>query len=149
MRYLTAAILLVASSAVLADPIEDAVKARQGYFTMLGANLGPLSAMAKGEMAYDEAAASTHGANLETLSKYTLAMHFPAGSSTDDLGDATGAKGAIWSNLDDFKQKFADFQGAAVGAGDSVKGGRANVGATLQNIGITCKSCHDEYRVKE
>jgi cytochrome c556 len=149
MRYLMAAVVLVSSSAVLGDPIEDAVKARQGFFTMLSANMGPLSGMAKGELDYDEAAAVMHGSNIEVLSRYGLPMHFPQGSSTEELGDATGAKAKIWSNLEDFKQKFADFQKAAEGAGASVKGGKSNVGPIVQRLGKTCKSCHDEYRVKD
>lgn len=148
MRYLMAALILVSSSAVLGDPIEDAVKARQGFFTMLSANMGPLSGMVKGELDYDEAIAAMHGSNIEALSQYGLQMHFPKGSSTDELGEATGAKSEIWSNLEDFKQKLADFQKAAEGAGESVKGGKSNVGPVVQGLGKTCKSCHDEYRVK-
>jgi cytochrome c556 len=143
-----AAVVLVSSSAVLGDPIEDAVKARQGFFTMLSANMGPLSGMAKAELDYDEATAAMHASNIEVLSQYALPMHFPEGSSTDDLGTASGAKSKIWSNLEDFKQKFADFQKAAEGAGESVKGGKSNVGPVVQGLGKTCKSCHDEYRVK-
>jgi cytochrome c556 len=148
MRYLIAALVLVSSSSVLGDPIKDAVEARQGYFIMLSTNMHPLSAMAKGELDYDEAAAAMYGSNIEVLSQYTLPMHFPKGSSTGELGKATGAKAKIWTNFEDFNQKFADFQKAAEGAGESVKGGKSNVGPVVQKIGKTCKACHDEYRVK-
>lgn len=149
MRYLLAFLVLAFSTVAVADPIEKAVKARQGYYTMLAANLGPLSAMAKGELDYNEPAAVLHGSNIEALAGYDLTMHFPEGSSADQLGKATEAKAKIWADLDDFGKKFADFQQAAAGAGESVKGGRGNVGAVVKGLGKTCKSCHDDYRVKK
>ena len=149
MRYLLPLVVVLFSGvATAADPIEKAVKARQGYFTMLSTNMGPISAMVKGERDYDEAAAAMHGANLDTLSQYGLAMHFLKGSSTDELGEDTASKPEIWANLDDFTQKYADFRKAASGAGNDVRGGKDNAGAVLKRIGKTCKSCHDEYRLK-
>lgn len=148
MRYIAGALILLFSYVVMADPIEKAIKARQGYFTMLSTNMGPLSAMVKGELDYNEATAATHGSNIETITQYGLTMHFPEGSSTDKLGTATDAKSKIWANFDDFKKKFANLQQAAVGAGESVKGGKDNLRSVVSGLGKACKSCHDEYRVK-
>lgn len=149
MRFLLPVVLVLSTGvAVAASPIEKAVKARQGYFQMLSANMGPISAMVKGERDYDEAAAAMHGANLEALAQYGLAMHFPKGSSTDELGEGTTAKPEIWSDLDGFVAKYADFSKAAAGASADVKGGKGNAGAVLKRIGRTCKSCHDDYRLK-
>ena len=70
MRYLILATAIAAAPlAAFAqdDPIAQAVKARQGFYTMLGANMGVLSAMAKGDMEYDEEVASRHAANIEAL----------------------------------------------------------------------------------
>lgn len=130
-----------------AETIEDNVKARQGYFEMLSLNMAPLAAMAKGEMDYDEAAASAAATNIETLTRYPVTSHFIAGSSLADVKD-TAAKADIWSNLDDFNQKFAALGEAATGAGEAVKGGQGNVGPVVQKLGGACKACHDSFREK-
>ena len=148
MRYLLPLIIVLFSGVATADPIEKAVKARQGYFAMLSTNMGPMSAMLKGKRDYDEATAAMHASNIETLSQYGLTMHFPKGSSTDELGEATDSKPEIWDNLDDFAQKFADFREAAIGAGDGVEGGKENLGAVarsdggLQQIGKLLRKLH-------
>lgn len=151
MRFILAAALAAAPLCAVAQDDERnaaAVKARQGYFTMLGANMAPLAAMAKGEMEYDEAAAVRAASNIEALATYDVSIHFPAGTSRADLGDVTEAKAEIWSNLDDFVSKRDGFRTAAAGAADAVKGGRANVGARLAQLGASCKACHDSYRSK-
>lgn len=130
-----------------AEAVEDNLEARQGYFKMLSLNMAALSDMAKGNTAYDEAAASLAASNVELLSRYPLPSLFIAGSSADDTKD-TAAKADIWSNFDDFNQKFAALAEAATGAGEAVKGGQANIGPVIQKIGGTCKACHDNYREK-
>jgi cytochrome c556 len=150
MRTLiTAAILVVLPFSALAkdDPKEEAVEARQGYFTLLGANMGPLAAMAKGEIEYDEGKASLHSANIEALTKYDPSIHFIEGTSLDDVDD-TEARPKIWSNFEDFKSKYTDLQKAGSGAAEAVKGGRGNLGPAVKKLGSACKSCHDEYREK-
>lgn len=47
-----------------------------------------------------------------------------------------------------FDYSFGTALTAAEGAGESVKGGKSNVGPVVQGLGKTCKSCHDEYRAK-
>ncbi len=147
--FITAAALAALPFMALADETTDNnVKARQGYFQMLAANMAPLAAMAKGEAAYDEGAAVTAATNIETLTRYTLPSHFVAGSADGDH-DASNAKSEIWANSEDFAAKFADLGTAAAGASEAVKGGQANVGPVVQKLGMACKACHDLYRVKD
>ncbi|AGT07478.1 c-type cytochrome [Paracoccus aminophilus] len=144
----TATLIALPFMAFADDKIEDNVKARQGFFEMLGANMAPLAGMAKGEIAYDEMLASTSAANIEALTKYTLPMHFVEGSSLKDVKN-TAAKSEIWANMDDFKAKYAALGEAATGASEAVKGGQANVGPVLGKLGAACKACHDAYREKQ
>ncbi|RMC37385.1 c-type cytochrome [Paracoccus alkanivorans] len=130
------------------DRIEDALEARHGYMTMLAINMGTLAGMAKGEIEYDEAAASTAGANIEALGNYAVSDLFIEGTANGEVDDSD-ALPAIWENPDDFVQKFADLGEAAAGAGEAVKGGQANVGPVVQKLGGTCKVCHDDYRKKD
>ena len=86
-----------------ADAAEDALEARQGFMKMLSINMGTLSGMAKGDIAYDAAAATQAGTNLEALSQYGLPALFIDGTSTDD-GVETEALPAIWEEPDLFTE---------------------------------------------
>lgn len=151
MRLIQTAALagLVAFPALaIADPVHDALEARKGYMKMISINMEPLAGMAKGEVEYDEAAASTAAANIETLSMYTLPALFIEGSAE---GEAQGSEAlpAIWEKPEQFAEKYAAFQEAAKGATDAVKGGQGNVGPVLQKLGGACKGCHDDFRKKD
>lgn len=152
MRNLIIATILAAiPMAVWAEedtPQDIALEARKGFFQMLGANMGTLAGMAKGEVAYDEAAAVTAASNIEALSKYTVPMHFIDGTSTKEMPDETEALPEIWSDNAGFTAKFAALGEAAAGAGEAVKGGQDKVGPVVQKLGGACKGCHDTYRKK-
>lgn len=143
----TATLIALPFMALADDKIDDNIKARQGYFQMLSANMGQLAGMAKGEIAYDEAAAVQAASNIETLTKYTLPLHFIEGSSVKDV-QGTAAKSEIWANFDDFGAKYAALGTAATGTAEAVRGGQGNVGPVVAALGATCKACHDAYREK-
>ncbi|MDO5633238.1 MAG: cytochrome c [Paracoccus sp. (in: a-proteobacteria)] len=148
-KLILSAILAAMPAVAFADDAKEAaVEARQGYFQMLGINMGVLSGMARGEIAYDEDAASTAATNIGVLSNYALAGLFVEGTSSDDMDD-TGALPVIWSDSADFATKYAALGEAASGAGEAVKGGQANIGPVLQALGGSCKSCHDKFRKPE
>ncbi|MFS4437881.1 c-type cytochrome [Paracoccaceae bacterium GXU_MW_L88] len=148
MRNILAATLIALPATVFAqDAFESAVEARQSFFTLLGANMGALSGMARGEVEYDEEVAAAHAANIEALTQYGVPMHFVEGSSVDDLGDdETEARPEIWSDREGFEARFAALGEAAAGASEAVRGGQENVGPVLQQLGGACKACHDDYR---
>lgn len=140
---LVAALALPALAA--AQEADDAVEARHGFMKMLGINMGQLAGMAKGEIEYDEAAASLAAANIIALTQYDAPALFVEGTSSEDRQDSE-ALPAIWENLDDFRSKFAGLREAAAGSADAVKGGQENVGPVVQKLGGACKACHDDYR---
>ncbi|MFC3570868.1 c-type cytochrome [Paracoccus simplex] len=150
MRLILAAAALATvplASLAQEDPIHQAIEARHGFYQMLAISMGTLSGMAKGEIAYDEAAASRAAANIEALTHYDLSSLFIEGSSSADAKDSA-AKPAIWTDLEAFRAKFAGLQEAATGAADAVKGGAENVAPVVQKLGGACKACHDNYREK-
>ncbi len=130
-----------------ADATEDAVKARQGFYKLLGVNMGTLAGMAKGEIPYDETTASKAASNIETLTKYHLPDLFVPGSAVGEI-ENTEALPAIWEKPEQFAEKFAALGEAASGAGEAVKGGVENVGPVVQKLGGACKDCHDSFRKK-
>lgn len=146
---LTAAALIALPLASFAqdDAAKQAIEARHGFYQMLAINMGALSGMAKGDIAYDEAQASRAAANIEALTQYDLPSLFVEGSASGQA-EGSAAKPDIWSNMDDFRAKFAGLQEAATGASEAVKGGAENIGPVLGKLGGACKACHDSYREK-
>lgn len=130
------------------DGINAALKSRQGFYNMLAANMGTLAGIAKGDIPYDEAVARHAAEGLQTLGQYDVTMHFPDGTSRDDLGaDRTAARPEIFANREDFAAKLAGLREATTGAPDAV-GDQAAVGALVGKIGGACKACHDSYRAR-
>ncbi|HHY02724.1 MAG TPA: cytochrome c [Paracoccus sp.] len=150
MRLILAAAFAVTPVLALAQDNsveQDALKARQGYMAAISANMGPLAAMAKGDVEYDEAQAVFHANNLAALGNYEVEMHFLPGTAQGEF-EGSNALAKTWENLDDVRAKHDDFKVAAAAAPEGVKGGPAQVGAVVQSLGGTCKACHDNYRAK-
>ncbi|WP_410218514.1 c-type cytochrome [Paracoccus sp. (in: a-proteobacteria)] len=142
---LSAAALLVAGSAFAQSP-EDAMEARHGFMTMISIEMGTLAGMAKGEVGYDEAAATAAASNLMALAQYDAPKLFVKGSSSDDL-EGSDALPAIWTDRNDFEAKFAALREATAGIDQAVTGGQGNLGPVVQQLGVTCRNCHQPYRM--
>jgi cytochrome c556 len=146
MRFIktlsAAALTATLSATTLAHQVKEEPNQsyRQSYFALIGANAGPLFGMAQGKIDYDTAQASTHIGNLKALSSIDVTSAFPAGS---DKG-TTRARPEIWTNSDDFRNKFAAMQDA-VNALSADANGIQNLGG----LGQSCKSCHDDYKAKD
>ncbi len=145
------AAISAASTAVFADGhLEKAVKARKGFMQVVAFNLGPLGAMAKGEMDYDPDLATTLAKNLEVLASMNTGAMWPAGSDNAALGeDKTRALPAAWAA----DSKVMDAHGAwtkasadlAAAAGNGLDALKPAVGA----VGKSCGGCHDDYRAEK
>lgn len=144
---LSSATLVPLAAAADDTPEQMALEARHGYMLMLGANMAPLAGMAKGDVAYDEAAAVKAATNIEALTKYDVAMHFIPGTAVGEIDDSE-ALPKIWEDQAGFADKWKGLADAAAGAPEAVKGGQQNVAAVVQKLGGACKACHDDYRKK-
>lgn len=121
---------------------EDAIKYRKAVMTVQAWNLGPLAAMARGEIPFDPEVAVQSARNLDATS-HMLLDGFTPGS---DVGQ-TRARPEIWDRWADFQEKAAAFESRAadlVAAADSGDAGafRQAVG----NAGSACRACHTDYR---
>ncbi len=140
----------VATTAVADGHLESAVKARQGFMQVVAYNLGPLGAMAKGEMDYDAEMAATNAANLQALANMNTGAMWPAGSDNGALGeDKTRALPAAWaadSKVGEKHQAWADATAnlAAV-AGDGLDA----LKPAVAEVGKSCGGCHDDYRAEK
>lgn len=138
---------LLSALPVLAQTPEDAVKARQGFYTMISTEVSTLSDMARGRADYDEAAAVAAAENLMALTGYDLPKLFVDGSSSDEL-DGTDALPAIWEDKEDFAAKYAALAEATQGLDQAVAGGADNLGPAVQTLGGACRDCHQSYRAE-
>lgn len=147
MRIALIAALIAAPTLSLAGPAEDTVAARQGYYKLLGANMGVFASMAKGERDYDAAAAQTAADNMVTLSKYDLGHLFMLGTSSDDV-EGSRALPKIWNDFAGVQAKGGDFTKALMDMQSVAGQGKAEMAGALGALGGTCKGCHKEYRAK-
>lgn len=154
MKYRLGTLAALAATATLstmafADSIDDAIKARQGYYQNVSHNAGALFAMAKGDVEYNAEQATVHARNLELLSQLNNSTQWPAGSSKEDRPGKTRALPVIWSTYPAIGEKGQAFKTAVANLSANAGGGldllRANIGA----LGASCKGCHETYRAKD
>lgn len=123
-----------------------AVKARQATMTLYAFELGALGAMAKGDVEYNADAATAAAANLAKVTSMNQARLWLPGTSTAELGDATGALPALWESGSKAADIGKELAMAAVAmeaaAGEGLDSLRGAIGA----VGKTCGACHDDYR---
>ena len=119
---------------------------RQSLFALMGANMGPMGSMAKGEVPWDGKRFAQWAKDLDRVAQLDIMRGFPPGSE----GGKTRAKPNIWENTEDFEAKIADLRReTAAMAKLSRRGNRKALMKQLHKTGGTCKSCHDEYKSKD
>jgi cytochrome c556 len=143
MKFVTKTLvlgLIMAGGIALAQSkaADPDVNARQTLMQGIGGSLGALGGMAKGEVAFDAAAAEAAKATLVANAGMIEAKF------TNNAADpASKAKAEVWTNWADFVAK-GNALAAAASALDatSLDGIKAGMGA----IGGACKACHSEYK---
>ncbi|MCT4654926.1 MAG: cytochrome c [Cohaesibacter sp.] len=140
---------LFASPALAADdPKLEAVEARQGYYKLLGANMGVLAGMAKGEIEYDAEKAKLHAGNIAKLSETNISFLYIPGTSAEDMAGKTRALPAIWKDMPGVGAAAKKYVEAAANIAKVAGEGRASLGGGVKMLGGSCKGCHDNYRAK-
>ena len=145
MRKTLIAALIAVPALAHAGPAEDTVAARQGFYKLLGANMGVLAAMAKGERDYEGSAAQTAADNIVLLTTYNLGHLYPAGTSSSDM-KGTRAKAAIWEDFNAVQAKADALFEAANKLSEVAGFDKADMAGALGAVGGACKSCHDTFR---
>ena len=149
--FLIAALATTLASGAFAeddDPFADAVEMRHGLMLQMATDLGKVGAMAKGDVAYDQAAATRAAANIAAIVSVPSMDQWPAGSEYKASADSY-ALPAIWATQDDFLTKIADLNTAAaafqVAAATDVEALKAGMGG----LSGACSACHKAYRQPE
>lgn len=128
------------SGPVWAD--KDTIKYRQRVYSAIGAQMGAISDVLRGKVPYkDDLPVLATG--LARLSQLPPDL-FPEGS---DRGD-TEALPVIWENYEEFMQLMSDMRTAANALAAADASDRRAFAGAFQNLGRTCKACHDKFKAE-
>ena len=120
---------------------EDAIKYRQGAFTVLGAHFSRIGAMVSGRVPYDAAAAAENAAVVAAVGKLPLAAFGPG----TDTGRENRARPEIWRDAAKFKAA-ADRMTDAVAKLPAAASDPAALKTAFGAAAASCKGCHDDFR---
>lgn len=129
------------------DDKEPAQSYRQSWFALMAANFGPMTAMVKGDIPWQEDVMASYADQLAALVTLDVMRGFADGT---DKG-TTRAKPEIWENKPDFQAKMDDLT-KAVNALQTVANQGTDRKAIAEGVAATgqaCKACHDEYKSKD
>ncbi|MFW8590062.1 c-type cytochrome [Glaciecola sp. 2405UD65-10] len=147
--------LCLSSSVALADDHEpkaaksekqaaNQVTFRKSILQLVRSNMGPLGAMAKGNIPMDAEVIET---NAERIAFLGNMMHDYFSLDTSAFSVDTEAKSEIWKNYADFTSKTQDLVDAADNLTQLVASKEdSEYRKGIAKLGATCKACHDEYK---
>lgn len=120
---------------------------RQSWFAMLATNFGPMAAMVKGDMPWQEMQMAGYADQMAALMTIDVMRGFADGSEKG----TTKAKPEIWQNKADFQKKMDDLKVAVTALQAAAEKGtdRKAIAEQVAATGKTCKACHDEYTAEE
>jgi cytochrome c556 len=139
-KLIFAGAVIAAGVAFAADRTDPNAIERSDLMRKQGMNAGILGKMAKGETAYDAAAAEAAKAALIEASGQIEAVFMTQGGADP----ASKAKPEIWTNWEDFLVK-AGALGTAAAALDVTS--PETIGAGMGAIGGACVDCHKAYQI--
>ncbi len=121
---------------------EDAIKYRQSAFALMGAHMGRLAAVVKGEVPYNKEDVARNAAIISTLSSLPWQAFSPG-------TEGGKAEPAIWKESAKFKSASDRMQAAVAELNTAAQSGNPeNLKKALGATSQTCKACHDDFRKK-
>ncbi|MEP1743464.1 MAG: cytochrome c [Kangiellaceae bacterium] len=138
------ALSTMADSAKSQKHADNALKMRKAVFSLLGSNMGPMGAMAKGKIPLNKEVVEKNALRINQLS---LMMADYLKTDTSKFKLKTDALDKIWSEQD----KFADKIEALTKSSDALylaakAGDEKAIKMAIKNVGGSCGSCHDDYK---
>ena len=125
---------------------EDAIKYRQGAFTVMAAHFGRVGAMANGRVPFDAKVAQDNMAVVMAVHKLPMAAF---GEGTDK-GAPQRAKPEVWKDGAKFKAAGEKMVAEMAKLDAAVKGGNLDaIKAAFGPAGGSCKACHDDFRAEK
>ena len=128
------------SSGTIVLAAESGYVARSNLMQNIRSEFSVLARMAQEKIQFDESLAES-----TRLTLLNLAASAPTIFEDNELPINSEALPAIWENWEDFVSKSEDFEFALEGIETSTL---IDLRSSLGNVGVTCGSCHQKYRMK-
>ncbi len=136
--------IAVASEARSEKHAVRSTELRQSVFSLLGANMGPLGAMAKGKMAFDAKAVEKHATRINQLS---LMIDDHTKTDTSKFEVKTEALNEMWTDRSSFEKRTNDLTLASLALKNvAATGDEMNIKKAIGRVGKTCGGCHDDFK---
>lgn len=126
----------------------EAHEAREAHMKLYGAQMKIMGDMAKGDTAYDAAAAQAAADKLLELMKVDQSTWWPEGSDSDSVAGSR-ALPVIWTDMEGIMAKQSAFEAAATNLQTAAGVDLASLQAAMGAVGGACGSCHEAYRKPE
>ncbi|WP_334062089.1 c-type cytochrome [Limimaricola cinnabarinus] len=130
---------------------QKAHELRESHMKLMGAHLGVLGAMAKGETDYDAATAGAAAGALAGLADAVGAagdVYWVEGSSSEQIADSR-ALPAIWEKMGEFEEHQASLVEATSAMQDAAGTDLAALQGAMGGLGGACGDCHKAFRKPE
>ncbi len=153
--FFAAILTLSALTALVAVPAatkadsnhEGVLKYRQLVMKAVGAHMGGIGAIPKGEVSYGPKHIEEHAESIAYMAEL-LPDAFRENVGTS--GGETAAKQEIWGDWDNFVAKAKGLEAAAETLAEIAEtGDMAAIGAGVKELGGACGACHTPFRVKK
>ncbi|EYD71913.1 c-type cytochrome [Limimaricola hongkongensis] len=132
------------ASAQAFDPTR-AHEVRVSHMKLMGAHIGILGGMAKGEVEYDADTAAAAADTLAALAATAGNLYWVEGSSSADLEDSR-ALPVIWEKMEDFNAQEDALSKAAMAMKQAAGTDLAALQGAMGALGKGCGDCHETYR---
>lgn len=144
---LLAALVVTPAMALDAEQAQKATETRQSVLKVVGWNIGPLGAMARGLVPYD---ADLVARNAQRIAWMSSMIPDAFRADTREHAVETEALPVIWENYARFEELAANAQASAerlaeVAASGDEAAGKQAIGALIDD----CRACHNDFRLKD
>jgi cytochrome c556 len=149
-KTVIAASLTLVTTAIIAQEASSlkhakyATELRQSVFSLLGSNMGPLGAMAKGKAPFNAEKAEKHAIRINQLS---LMIADYSRTNTTKFDVETEALASVWKEADKYSESIDNLTKASakliVAAQSKDKGA---IKKAIGGVGKTCGGCHDDFK---
>jgi cytochrome c556 len=141
LRILVLSTGMAAISALAHTGAQGVVKARMDAMSKIGENMKTLGQMATGKTEFDPDRAQTAAQTIEKHARNIAALF-----QEKDMSAPSESRQEIWTDWNDFVSQAEELVTTARRSAQNAST-LSGVRAAVPQLGATCKSCHQDYRL--
>lgn len=151
-RGLTAAVLLAVSGSVLAQQLpqlkpEDVIRYRKAGYAFMNWNMLKIKAMLDGSVPFNKDQVLAAATSINSTVNSGMGTLYPPGSDKDAGNEKTRLKPEFFTQPDKVKEVAGAYRAAGTKlAAAAATGDQTQIRAAFDDMGKSCKSCHDAFR---